>query len=76
MVVLIEDIVDVREGQNSDGFDRYPYSEVEKQSFSVLVEGEMQGSYSDHVTSMILHLVGQKTISCAKWQQICCAAVL
>ena len=45
LIVSTEDIVDVREGQNSDGFDRYPYEEVKEQSFSILVEGEMQGNY-------------------------------
>ena len=44
MIVSTQDIVEIRKGQNSDGFDRYPYAEVEKQSFSILVEGEMQGS--------------------------------
>ena len=38
--MLTEHIVDVREGQNSDGFDRYPYEEMEGQSLSILVEGE------------------------------------
>ena len=37
--VLTEHIVEVREGQDSEGFDRYPYEEVDDQSFSVLVEG-------------------------------------
>ena len=40
--MVTEHIVDVREGQNSDGFDRYPYEEMEKQSLSILVEGEKQ----------------------------------
>ena len=44
--VLAEDIVDVKEGQDSDGFDRYPYEEVEDQSFSLLYEGEILGSLS------------------------------
>ena len=39
---MTEHIVDVREGQNSDGFDRYPYEEMEEQSLSILVEGEKQ----------------------------------
>ena len=38
--VMTEHIVDVREGQNSDGFDHYPYEEMEGQSLSILVEGE------------------------------------
>ena len=42
---MTEHIVDVRKGQNSDGFDRYPYEEVESQSLSVLVEGEKQSTY-------------------------------
>ena len=37
---MTEHIVDVRKGQNSDGFDRYPYDEMKKQSLSVLFEGE------------------------------------
>ena len=40
--MVTEHIVDVREGQNSDGFDRYPYEEMEEQSLSILVEGEKQ----------------------------------
>ena len=39
---MTEYIVDVREGQTSDGFDRYPYEEVEEQSLSILYEGEKQ----------------------------------
>jgi len=42
---MTEHIVDVREGQNSDGFDRYPYDEMKDQSLSVLVEGEKQSMY-------------------------------
>ena len=38
--VVTEHIVDVREGQNSDGFDRFPYEEMERQSLSIIVEGE------------------------------------
>ena len=41
--VLTEHIVEVREGQDSEGFDRYPYEEVDDQSFSVLVEGVKRG---------------------------------
>ena len=37
---MTEHIVNVREGQNSNGFDRYPYEEMKGQSLSVLVEGE------------------------------------
>ncbi|XP_065898553.1 1-phosphatidylinositol 4,5-bisphosphate phosphodiesterase delta-4-like [Dysidea avara] len=37
-----EHIVDVREGQKSDGFDKYPYEEMEQQSLSVFVEEEKQ----------------------------------
>lgn len=40
---MTENIVEVREGQDSDGFDRYPYEEVDDQSLSVLVEGEKRG---------------------------------
>ena len=39
---MTENIVDVREGQNSDGFERYPYEEMMSHSLSVLVEGEKQ----------------------------------
>ena len=48
LIVLIESIVEVREGQNSDGFDRYPFEEAEDQSFSLLVEGEIQGTYTGY----------------------------
>ena len=40
--VMTENIVDVREGQDTDGFDRYPYEEMERHSLSVLFEGEKQ----------------------------------
>ena len=40
--VMTEHIVDVREGQNSIGFDRWPFDELEDQSLSVLIEGEKQ----------------------------------
>ena len=43
LIVLTEYIVEVKEGQNSEGFDRYPYEEVKDQSLSVLIEGEIQG---------------------------------
>ena len=43
ILVLTEHIVEVREKQNSDGFDRYPFEEAEDESFSLLVEGEIQG---------------------------------
>ena len=43
LTVMTEHIVEVREGQNSEGFERYPYEEVNDQSFSVLVEGTKQG---------------------------------
>ena len=39
---MTEHIVDVREGQNSSGFERYPYDKLEDQSLSALVEGEKQ----------------------------------
>ena len=42
---MTEHVVDVREGQNSDGFDRYPYEEMEKQSLSIIVEGEKRSMY-------------------------------
>ena len=47
-IVLTEHIVDVREGQNSDGFDRYPYEEMNSQSLSILVEGEKQSMFTMH----------------------------
>jgi len=40
--VLTEHIIDVREGQKSDGFNKYPYEEMEHQSLSVFVEEEKQ----------------------------------
>lgn len=39
-----EHIVDVREGQKSNGFDKYPYEEMEQQSLSVFVEEEKQSN--------------------------------
>ena len=39
---MTEHIVDLREGQNSDGFYRYPYEEMKDHSLSVLFEGEKQ----------------------------------
>ena len=55
---MTEHIVDVREGQNSDGFDRYPYDEMKKQSLSVIFEGEKRSklikiSY-DYVCPLVL----------------------
>ena len=44
IAVMTEHIVDVRVGQTSDGFDRYPYEEMEGQSLSILVEREKIGS--------------------------------
>ena len=51
---MTEHIVDVREGQHSDGFDRYPYEEMEDQSLSILVEGEKQSKLScdSHMLSL------------------------
>jgi len=43
--VQTEHIIDVRGGQKSDGFDKYPYEEMERQSFSVFVEEEKQSNY-------------------------------
>ena len=43
---MTEHIVDVREGQNSDGFDRYPYEEMEGQSLSIVVEGEKRSMHA------------------------------
>ena len=48
--VMTEHIVDVREGQNSDGFDRYPYEEMKDQSLSILIEGEKQSiDHNNHI---------------------------
>ena len=44
IAVMTEHIVDVRVGQTSDGFYRYPYEEMEGQSLSILVEREKIGS--------------------------------
>jgi len=44
LIVLTEYIIDVREGQNSDGFDRYPFEEAENESFSLLYEEEISGN--------------------------------
>jgi len=43
--VLTEHIIDVREGQKSDGFDKYPYEEMKHQSLSVFVEEEKQSKF-------------------------------
>jgi len=48
--VLTEHIVDVREGQKSGGFDKYPYDEMEHQSLSVLVEEEKQSKQKANPT--------------------------
>lgn len=40
--VMTEHIVDVRKGQNSNGFDKFPFEEMEEQSLSILVEIEKQ----------------------------------
>ena len=40
--VQTEHIVDVRKGQKSSGFDKYPYEEMEQQSLSVFVQEEKQ----------------------------------
>ena len=48
--VMTEHIVDVREGQSSDGFDRYPYEEMEEQSLSILFEGEKQSELTNTVS--------------------------
>jgi len=51
--VLTEHIVDVREGQKSDGFDKYPYDEMENQSLSVIVEVEKQSKYNIYIHNML-----------------------
>ena len=50
IAVMTEHIVDVREGQSSDGFDRYPYEEMEEQSLSILFEGEKQSELPNTVS--------------------------
>ena len=51
LLVLTEHIVEVREGQKSEGFDRYPYEEVTDQSFSVLVEGKKRGQLPYYIST-------------------------
>ena len=51
--VLTEHIVDVRKGQKSDGFDKYPYDEMENQSLSVIVEVEKQSKYNIYIHNML-----------------------
>ena len=53
---MTEHIVDVREGQNSDGFDRYPYDEMKDQSLSVLVEGEKRSMYASTYAKYIMNM--------------------
>ncbi|XP_065893737.1 1-phosphatidylinositol 4,5-bisphosphate phosphodiesterase delta-1-like isoform X2 [Dysidea avara] len=38
--ITTDSIVEIRDKQRTDGFDRYPFEEIEDQSFSVIVEGE------------------------------------
>ena len=54
IIVLTEHIVEVREVQNSDGFDRYPYEEKKEQSLSLLVEGEIQGKSYYNYTMLVI----------------------
>lgn len=42
-LVTTDSIVEIRDRQRTDGFDRYPFEEVEDQSFSVIVESEKIG---------------------------------
>jgi hypothetical protein len=35
-IVSLHKVVEVREGQNSTMFDKFPYEQVEKQSFSLV----------------------------------------
>ena len=37
-------IVEIREGQQTDQFDRFPYEEVDGQSFSLMFDDESEGS--------------------------------
>ena len=62
---MTENIVDVREGQHSDGFNRYPFEEMEEQSLSILVEGEKQSKPANspmvgelHVFIIWLYIAG------------------
>ena len=53
--VQTEHIVDVRKGQKSSGFDKYPYEEMEQQSLSVFVQEEKQSMYNHYMSSTHLY---------------------
>lgn len=38
LIVKLDSILEVRIGQQSDGFDRFPYEEMNSQSFSLVYE--------------------------------------
>jgi len=42
-LVTTDSIVEIRDGQRTDGFDQYPFEEVKDQSFSIIVESEKTG---------------------------------
>jgi len=71
LIVLIEQIVEVREGRNSDGFNRYSYKAVEEQSFSLLVEGERQGK----IVEWLAYFMGLIYFIWASWQYICSVTI-
>jgi len=43
LIVTTESIVEIRDGQKTDGFAHYPFEEVANQSFSIIVEDEKLG---------------------------------
>ena len=52
---MTEHIVDVKEGQNSDGFDGYrKFVAMEEQSLSVLFEGEEQSMLTGIIIILVL----------------------
>ena len=40
-------VVEVREGQNTEMFDKFPYEQVEKQSFSLVYQQEGKFRYKE-----------------------------
>ena len=43
--VSLHKIVEVREGQNTEKFDKFPFEQVEHQSFSLIFEEECKSIY-------------------------------
>ncbi|XP_065898551.1 1-phosphatidylinositol 4,5-bisphosphate phosphodiesterase delta-4-like isoform X2 [Dysidea avara] len=69
-----EHIVDVREGQKSDAFDKYPYEEMEQQSLSVFFEEEkhshismMPGHSKRYVILQSLDLICESKLEQQLW---------